>query len=115
MVLEGARFYAALHLIPNETVSAEFLDYASGSVTLVGLAATMSSLMFYVGRFVCGLFLRRIEKQRPFCRKWRLLVAVCRRCDRSRRVRHHSGGDHRRPCVYISLLYVQEQSLAGGA
>ncbi len=73
MVLEGAIFYAALSLIPNETVIAEFLDYTSGSVTMVGLAATMSSLMFYVGQFVCGLFIHRVEKQRPFLSKMAFL------------------------------------------
>lgn len=66
MVLEGALFYAALSFIPNETVVAEFIDYTSGSVALAGLAATMSSLAFYVGEFVCGLFVHRIRRQAPF-------------------------------------------------
>lgn len=73
MVLEGALFYAALSLIPNETVVAEFLDYTSGSVALAGLAATMSSLMFYVGQFVGGLFIHKISRQRPFLSKMAFL------------------------------------------
>lgn len=66
MVLEGALFFAALSFIPNETVVAQFIDFTSGSVALAGLAATMSSLAFYVGEFVCGLFVHRIKRQLPF-------------------------------------------------
>ena len=73
MVLEGALFYAALSLIPNETVVAEFLDYTSGSVALAGLAATMSSLMFYVGQFVGGLFIHKIVRQKTFMCKMAFL------------------------------------------
>ncbi len=73
MVLEGALFYAALSFIPNETVVAEFIDFTSGSVTLAGLAATMSSLAFYVGEFVCGLFVHRIRRQGPFMIKMAFL------------------------------------------
>lgn len=69
MLLEGAIFYAALSLIPSETVIANFLDYTSGSVALVGLAATLSSLMFYVGQFICGLFIHKVRRQLPFLTK----------------------------------------------
>lgn len=73
MVLEGALFYTALSFIPNETVVAEFIDYTSGSVALAGLAATMSSLAFYVGEFVCGLFVHKIRRQLPFMTKMAFL------------------------------------------
>ncbi len=73
MVLEGALFYTALSFIPNETVVAEFIDFTSGSVALAGLAATMSSLAFYVGEFVCGLFVHRIRRQLPFMAKMAFL------------------------------------------
>jgi MFS family permease len=73
MVLEGALFHAALSFIPNETVVAQFIDFTSGSVALVGLAATMISLAFYMGEFVCGLFVHRIIRQLPFMTKMAFL------------------------------------------
>ena len=68
MVLEGALFYATLSLIPTETVIARFMDTTTGSTTLAGLAASLSTLMFYVGEFICGLFIHKIAKQLPFQR-----------------------------------------------
>lgn len=66
MVLEGALFYAGLSFIPNETVVARFIDYTSGSLALAGFAASMSAFSFYLGEFICGLFVHKIKKQLPF-------------------------------------------------
>ncbi|MGI6238781.1 MAG: MFS transporter [Christensenellales bacterium] len=73
MVLEGALFFAGLSFIPSETIVADFIDFTTGSVALVGLAATIGSFAFYIGQFVCGLFLHRVERQAPFMIKMAFL------------------------------------------
>lgn len=66
MVLEGTMFSLGMALVPQETVVAAFVRFCGGTPAMAGLCVTMMNLPFYLGEFVCGLFVHRLRNQMRF-------------------------------------------------
>ncbi len=58
MILEGTLFWAALSFLQGDTVVTNFIRLTTGSAALAGFAATVKSLMWLIGQFAIGLFIR---------------------------------------------------------
>ena len=66
MILESTLFWMGLSFLQGDTVVSTFLDTTTGSIAIVGLAATIRSVMFVVGQFIAGMVIHRIKVQRKF-------------------------------------------------
>lgn len=63
MTLEGTFFWAGLSFLQADTVVSGFINATTGSVALVGLAATLRSLLYLVGNFFMGMVIHRLRSQ----------------------------------------------------
>lgn len=63
LVLEGTLFWTGLAFLQADTVISMFINDTTGSIALVGLAATLKTVMPMIGQFVMGMVIHRIKKQ----------------------------------------------------
>lgn len=66
MVIEGTLFWAGLSFLEGNTVISVFMERATGSAAMVGLAATLRQIMVLLGQFIMGMFIHKIRVQRKF-------------------------------------------------
>ena len=68
MLLESTLFGMGLSFLQGDTVVSTFLDTATGSIAIAGLAATVCSIMFMLGQLLAGMVIHKIKVQRKFMR-----------------------------------------------
>ncbi len=63
LILEGTLFWAGLAFLQGDVVVSAFLDAATGSAALVGLAATCMAVMPMVGQLFMGMLIHKVKVQ----------------------------------------------------
>ncbi len=63
MILEGMVYYIGMSFIQTETVVAQFIDLATHSTAMIGLAASISSFGFLLGQVVAGAYIHKVKMQ----------------------------------------------------
>ena len=63
MILEGMVFYVGMSFMQTDTVIAEFIDIATHSAAMIGLAGSISSFGFLFGQVIAGAYIHRVRSQ----------------------------------------------------
>ena len=61
MILEGMVFYVGMSFMQTDTVIAEFIDIATHSAAMIGLAGSISSFGFLFGQVIAGAYIHRVR------------------------------------------------------